>query len=695
MNILPASIIALCFSTPLAAQITDILPDSPKHQLQEVEIKAFEQNSSIAHIPAAVNYIDNQRLNRFNNTNILQAINATPGVRMEERSPGSYRLSVRGSSLRSPFGVRNVKVYYNGIPFTDPGGHTYFNQLGFYNFQSVEIVKGPGSSLYGAGTGGVMLINSIPEGFRKGAKVAYTAGSYGMNNVSGELRFGGENAQHTVRYQHLQSDGYRVHSALRRDVLSWDTRVRLSEKDQVSGHFLYGDMKYLTPGALTKKEFDSAPRMARPGNPFVPGAVAANASIREKTYLAGFNLKHQFSSRFQNSTTLYGAYTQLLNPTFSNYGRSSEPHFGGRTSFKYVFDLGSSRLDWLMGGEAQQGLTSVRTYRNKGGVADSIQTDDELHIRQFFGFTQLSWHISKFIITGGLSINRHHVSFTRFSTPPATEYKRDFDNQLAPRIAVLYKLLPVSSIYGSVSKGFSPPTSAELSPSGGNLNTGLNAEEGWNYELGGRGTALNGKFSYDINAYYFSLNNTIVLRRDASSRDFYLNAGAAEQMGVEAFLSYGINNKKEALINSNVWTSYTYNNSKYEQFARFDPIQQKEFDFSGNKLPSVAPHTLTVGMDLQSRPGVYLNLTYYYSDEIALDDANSAFADAYHLLGARLGYKHTFANRYTVDVFVGGENLADQKYSLGNDINGFGGRYYNVAMNRNFYAGVSLNFDAR
>ena len=205
---------------------------------------------------------------------------------------------------------------------------------------------------------------------------------------------------------------------------------------------------------------------------------------------------HRFSSRFENSTTLYGAYTQLLNPTFSNYGRSSEPHFGGRTIFKYKFDWGHSKLDWLLGGEIQQGLTSVRTYLNRGGIADSIQTDDELHIRQYFGFTQLGWHIEKFIVTAGLSVNRHQVSFTRFSNHPAVEYKRDFDNQLAPRIAVLYKLLPQASIYTSISKGFSPPTSAELSPSGGNLNTDLNAEEGWNYEVGGRGTAFSERFRY-------------------------------------------------------------------------------------------------------------------------------------------------------------------------------------------------------
>jgi iron complex outermembrane receptor protein len=119
------------------------LEDSLRGNLGEVVVKGYELNRRLIDIPVAENYITQYQLNRFNNTSALQAINTTPGVRMEERSPGSYRLNIRGSSLRSPFGVRNVKIYYNNIPFTDPGGNTYLNQLGFYNFGTVEILRGP------------------------------------------------------------------------------------------------------------------------------------------------------------------------------------------------------------------------------------------------------------------------------------------------------------------------------------------------------------------------------------------------------------------------------------------------------------------------------------------------------------------------------------------------------------------------
>src|SRR5215813_8363866 len=116
--------------------------DSSK-TLGEVIIKAYEQNRKLIDVAAPVGIVGQTQLKRFNNTSILPAVNSIPGVRMEERSPGSYRLNVRGSSLRSPFGVRDVKVYLNEIPLTDPSGNTYLNQLSYYNFNSLEIIKGP------------------------------------------------------------------------------------------------------------------------------------------------------------------------------------------------------------------------------------------------------------------------------------------------------------------------------------------------------------------------------------------------------------------------------------------------------------------------------------------------------------------------------------------------------------------------
>jgi iron complex outermembrane receptor protein len=109
-------------------------------------------------------------------------------------------------------------------------------------------------------------------------------------------------------------------------------------------------------------------------------------------------------------------------------------------------------------------------------------------------------------------------------------------------------------------------------------------------------------------------------------------------------------------------------------------------------LPSVAPHTISSGIDISMQNGLLATLSYYYSDKIPLNDANNEYANAYHLLGAKIGYQNTVKKKLEYKISVGAENLLDEKYSLGNDINGFGGRYYNAAPGRNFFASVSFHF---
>jgi iron complex outermembrane receptor protein len=74
-----------------------------------------------------------------------------------------------------------------------------------------------------------------------------------------------------------------------------------------------------------------------------------------------------------------------------------------------------------------------------------------------------------------------------------------------------------------------------------------------------------------------------------------------------------------------------------------------------------------------------------------LNDANSVYADRYQLLQAKLGYrwKNTTSS---FDIFFGVDNLLNQSYSLGNDINALGNRYYNAAAGRNVFAGIICRF---
>jgi iron complex outermembrane receptor protein len=97
------------------------------------------------------------------------------------------------------------------------------------------------------------------------------------------------------------------------------------------------------------------------------------------------------------------------------------------------------------------------------------------------------------------------------------------------------------------------------------------------------------------------------------------------------------------------------------------------------------------GVDIKTRNGYYANITFNYTSSIPLNDANSVYAKPYHLLQSRVG-KQTKLHKLQLNVFAGGDNLLNEVYSLGNDINAFGGRYFNPAPTINYYAGARLEF---
>ena len=102
----------------------------------------------------------------------------------------------------------------------------------------------------------------------------------------------------------------------------------------------------------------------------------------------------------------------------------------------------------------------------------------------------------------------------------------------------------------------------------------------------------------------------------------------------------------------------------------------------------------TGGIDVNLHNGFYGHITINHTSALPLDDANSIYAKSYTLIGSRLGYKTSFNQKLPIDFFIGADNILDQTYSLGNDLNAAGGRYFNAAPRRNYYVGIQfdLNF---
>ena len=652
--------------------------------LGEVIIKAYEQDASIRETPAAVHRFNSSQLKKISQVSILPALNAVPGIRMEERSPGSYRLNIRGSSLRSPFGVRNVKLYYNQVPYTEPGGISYMNQLSPQQFKTIDIIKGPGSSLYGAGTGGVMLISSFPRSMENFIEAGYVQGSYGYRSVYADAQVGKDSLQHHVFFQHQIADGYRDHSSMERNTATYDLRV-VKNRNTLSAFLMAGKLYYQTPGALTLTEFNNDPSQARPGTAFVPSPVENKAAIHQQTVLTGMHNVYKINTNWQHEVSVYGSFVQLVNPTIRNYEQSIIPHAGGRMLFRYQKDFNQSMLTWHTGVEYQKSFSNVKVFLNESGKKGSLQSSDEIHNQQHFLFTQLNWQVQDWIISGSISLNNTNTQIENDLGNPPFSSSYQYKNIAAPRLAILRKIGDQFSVFASVARGFSPPATAEVFPSGGVINADLNPETGINYESGFRASTKNNRFYGEANFFYFQMKNTIVQRRDAAGGDYFINAGSTKQKGIELMGVYRLINSPSTLFNSvDLTGAYTGYFFKYKEFKQVDN------NFSGNDLPGVAPHTIVLQADIDFKNGFYFNLNSFYSDRIYLNDANIARADDYLLLNAKAGYKKQFSEKWMIDLFLAADNLMDKKYSLGNDINGFGGRYYNAAAKRNYHAGLII-----
>ena len=125
--------------------------------ISEVQIDAFKKPTKLLTSTKSASFSGSNFLAQNTPDRLLESVNLLPGSKMEERSPGSYRFSIRGSTLRSPFGVRNVKIYLDDFSLTDASGNTYLNILDPEILQSIEIYKGPESGDFGAVTGGTAL----------------------------------------------------------------------------------------------------------------------------------------------------------------------------------------------------------------------------------------------------------------------------------------------------------------------------------------------------------------------------------------------------------------------------------------------------------------------------------------------------------------------------------------------------------
>lgn len=669
----------------LITQVLLLRAQQDSVQLGEVVVTAFQQRTQWKAAPVALGLIRQADFALSATPTLLSAMNALPGIRMEERSPGSYRLSIRGSLLRSPFGVRNIKVYWNQLPLTDGGGNTYLNLLDLSQVSGAEILKGPAASSYGAGTGGAVLLHS-DMGFRSAGQhsgsVETAGGSYGLFQLNSNWQYADSNFSSALRQSHLQSDGYRQQSAMRRDGLMWQGAVRTRVQSWQWLAF-YTDLFYQTPGGITLAQMQSNPRLARQAAGALPGAVQQQTAVYNRTAYAGIQHQLTLGKRDQLQSFAMYSHTDFRNPFITNYERRNEKNMGLGLQWRHQFPVREGSLVWITGGEWLQNPSNINNYGNRGGKQDTLQYADAIRATQWFGYTQLQYaRAGQWQLSVGASYNNQYYRYQRTSTPLVPSVTKNIDPLITPRLSLSVAVFRHANIYAVMAKGFSAPTVAELRPSDGNFYGQLNAESGWNMELGIRGSWLQQRLWFDASVYSFQLNNAIVRRNSASGVEYFVNAGSTRQPGAELLLRY----QQTLAASSRISEWLVQAGYSYQPYC-FGQYSSGGIDYSGNRLTGVPRHVGNLLAMVSSRVGYYLSVNANLVGTLSLNDAGDSYTTAYQLVQLKLGYR-----KKALHLFCAVDNLLNQVYSLGNDINAAGRRYYNPAAARNILAGLQIAF---
>ena len=673
----------------LHGQIGDTI--SIHRQLQPIEIYTYFSQQPILEVTSSIQHIDADDIESQHTHTLLPSLNNIAGLRMEERSPGSYRLAMRGSLIRSAFGIRNIKVYIDEFIFTDAGGNTYLNLIDPASIASTRVLKGPDGSLYGANSGGVIHIQ--PKGFdveENNTSALFGTGSFGLMQEQFSLtRKVNKNYSFSFDQSFTRSNGYREHTKLVKKTFQTAHQWQYSKNNLLKILALYTDLEYQTPGGLTKEQMLEYPRMSRPALGTSPSAKEQNAGIYNSSFFGGIHHKLLITKGLSHTFSLFGSYTDFENPFLTNYEFRKEKNLGVRSYFSYR-NKNRDSFQWEMqiGFENQKAWNYIRNYDNNKGKPSAIQAIDKLDNSQSsFFYRNLFKLYQRWTIETSIGLNQVRIFFHEiYPEIQSKEGEIDFDNIWIPRIASSYLLLSNLAIRGSISKGYSPPTIAEVRSSDNIINTSLEPETGINYEVGFRWELENRRFITDFSFYTYHMNNGIVRQLRNNGAEYFLNAGKIKQKGIEASFWYYIlaPQHHKAIDAIRLQSSITYHH------YRFGEYKIGEDNFTKNKVTAVPDWIWVSTINLDLTKQISINFTYNYTSSIPLNDANSVFSSAYHLLQLKTTWEHSSSTFGQIKWFGGIDNLLNQSYSLGNDINAFGERYFNPAPKRNYYIGVKI-----
>lgn len=612
---------------------------------------------------------------------LLELINLSPGVRMEERSPNSYRLNIRGSAIRSPFGIRNVKVYLNDFILTDPSGNTYLNLIEPGMIRGMDILYSSQGGQYGAASGGVVLMQTFKE---KGLSLDIASGSYGM--FSQQLKWSETLGKHQLQIgqSYYHSNGYRAQSASQKKSFFLNDQWQYSENKRLNLMLLYTDLHYETPGGLTLDQMQVNRRSARWATNTLPSAETQQAGIYNNTILVGLGHHWQLNQHWTHYIGAQYGFTDFKNPFITNYEFRKEHQYQWRTHLTY--ERKGSKLHSKSSIGAEWGIQHMQmnNHDNLAGIPSVNAFRSEVNrLHSGYVFASQWFEINRrLVIDTRINLNTQGIQ-NQTSIPVVS--RQTYGNLfiLLPTIGANYNFKSNWYLRAMISKGLSYPTLEEFAAYSPMNQRNLTAEYGWNKEIGIRKQFK--YFNLDLNVFQFRLKDAIIKQQDQQGNDYFINVGNTLQRGVEISLESNLFNLSGLIHDVSTKVSAHLYHFKYQN------LEQHHQSINNHFLPGIPKWGINHSISANLGMKVKLYITHFYQSAHYLNDLNTVKEQGY-LIGnvnieGRFSYK-----RMKVNPYVSCYNIYNAHYSSGYDINAFGQRYYNPAPLANLVIGVRFRY---
>ncbi|MBN1989867.1 MAG: TonB-dependent receptor, partial [Bacteroidales bacterium] len=457
--------------------------------LEQVVVTGTKTKHYVKDVPVRTEVITARALESKNAINLFQALEGTPGIRVENQCQYCNFTMIRMQGL----GAEHTQVLIDGQPmYSGLAGVYGLQQLSTIDISSIEVVKGAGSALYGSGAvaGAINIISKSPS-WDPSTIVDIQMGSYGTNkyDISSSLRNGKGDIGLNIFAQRYTEDaidqtgpGATQKEVKKKDGISDRVATNLTNAgfSLYIDNALFRDDKLVLRGkSIFEKREGGTMTDDYYKNPLTDGTESITTDRYEASLMytkpfghsSGLNISAAYVNHNRNATndSYLGDYMSTHNDNVPDL-RNMRPYLADENSF-------NAALSFNKNTGSHNVIVGVQAFHDKleeSGMYVVVDEDSEFlgqsyrsvatkSAAEFGVFIQDEWAItSKLMVVPGIRFDMHESNEEYTSSQqvftsanfPKTSFS---ENAFNPRIAIKYKVSEHVTLRANAGTGFRAP----------------------------------------------------------------------------------------------------------------------------------------------------------------------------------------------------------------------------------------------